>query len=163
MLFRSAPAASSLTQDIAADKQSDNLESIRNGVLKPGDNTSERWTNWNNRTTSATAALTFRWDTAQMLSGVNLYYYYDNCCAYPENIVFEYSLNGSDFTQVDYTTELVESYSLGAEYTYTFSQPVNPVALRITFTQKSGTTGSNCVGLTEAEIMTFAGKLEYHS
>lgn len=158
-----APAASSLTQDIAADKQSDNLESIRNGVLKPGDNTSERWTNWNNRTTSATTALTFRWDTAQMLSGVNLYYYYDNCCAYPENIVFEYSLNGSDFTQVDYTTELVESYSLGAEYTYTFSQPVNPIALRITFTQKSGTTGNNCVGLTEAEIMTFAGKLEYHS
>ena len=158
-----APSAAELTQDIAADKQSDVLESIRNGVTKPGDNTSERWTNWNNRTTSAQAALTFRWDTAQLLSGVNLYYYYDSCSAYPEAIAFSYSLNGTDFVPVDYTSEQVESYSLGAHYSYTFAQSVNPVALKITFTQQGGVSGSHCVGITEAEIMTYAGKLEYQS
>lgn len=158
-----APAASSLTQDIATNKQSDNLESIRNGTLKPRDNTSERWTNWNNRTTSAEATLTFAWDTAQLLSSVNLYYYYDNCCAYPESISFKYSLNGTDFTQIEVDVKQVETYSLGAEYTYTFKNIINPVALQITFTQQDGTTGNHCVGLTEAEIMTFAGQVEVNS
>ena len=158
-----APSASSLTQDIEESKQSDRLESIRNGVLKPGDNTSERWTNWNNRTTSAQATLTFQWATAQLISSVNLYYYYDSCCAYPEAVEFAYSLDGSTFYTVGSTAELVESYSLGAQYTYTFDQVVNPVALRIIFTQQNGTSGSNCVGITEAEIMTFAGQLEVNA
>lgn len=158
-----APTVSSLTQDIAPDKQSDNLQSIVNGVTKPGDNTTERWTNWNNRTTSETATLTFKWDTAQLLNSVNLYYYYDSCSAYPDNVLFEYSLNGTDFDQVSSTEKLAESYNLGEEYTYTFDKPVNPVALRITFTQQDGTSGTHCVGLTEAEIMTYAGKLEYNS
>lgn len=158
-----ASSVSSLTQDISENMQSDNLESVINGVTKPGDNTSERWTNWNNRYNSAEATLTFRWDTAQLLNGVNLYYYYDSCCAYPEKIVFEYSLNGSEYNEVPVTAELVESYSLGEKYSYTFDAPVNPVSLRITFTQQNGTSGAHCVGLTEAEIMTYAGKLEYHS
>lgn len=158
-----APSASSLEQDVPEGYQADVLESIRNGVTKPGDNDSERWSNWNNRTNSATAKLTFRWDTAQMLNSVNLYYYYDNCSAKPESVAFEYSLNGTDFTQVEATEELVEEYSLGAEYTYTFAQPVNPVALRIILTQQDGTTGNHCVALTEAEIMAFVGHLEYNS
>lgn len=158
-----APAASSLTQDIAADMQSDNLASITNGITKPGDDTTERWTNWNNRSTSSQAALTFRWDTAQMLNSVNLYYYYDSCSAYPEDIRFEYSLNGTEYEEIQYTSECLETYSLGAAYAYTFEAPVNPVSLRITFTQQGGTSGSHCVGLTEAEIMTYAGELEYNS
>lgn len=158
-----APAASGLTQDIASDKQSDNLESIKNGTTKPGDNTSERWSNWNNRTTSATAALTFQWDTAQLLSSVNLCYYYDNCAAKPESVAFEYSLDGQTFTAVNSTEELIEEYSLGAEYSYTFEKTVNPIALRVILTQQDGTTGNHCVALTEAEIMTYAGKLVYNS
>lgn len=55
-----ASNVSSLEQDIAADKQSDVLDSIINGTTKPGDNTNERWTNWSNRTVSDTATLTFR-------------------------------------------------------------------------------------------------------
>lgn len=158
-----ASAAAELTQDIAEENRSDNLDSINNGTTKPGDNTAERWSNWNNRTTSDTAVLTFRWDTAQLISSVNLYYYYDSCAAKPESVMFEYSLNGTDFEAVESLEELVEEYSLGAEYSYTFAQPVNPVALRITLVQQGGTTGSNCVALTEAEIMTYAGELEYNS
>ena len=158
-----ASAASSLSQDIDANKQSDNLESIRNGITKPGDNTSERWSNYNNRKTSATATLTFTWDTAQLLNSVNLYYYFDNCSALPESVEFSYSLNGTDFTGITATSELVEEYSMGAEYTYTFEKTINPIALKITFTQRNGTSGDNCVALTEAKIMTFAGKIEYNS
>lgn len=158
-----APQADSLTQDIDSSNQSDVLSSIINGTTKPGDNTSERWTNWNNRTNSAEATLTLTWATAQMISGVNLYYYYDNCCAYPENIEFSYSLNGQDYTVIEVTTEQIETYSLGAQYSYTFVQPINPVGLKIKLTQQNGTSGNNCVGLTELEVITYAASVEYYA
>lgn len=150
---------SQVTQDIASNKQSDSLDAITNGNTTFQDNTSERWTNWNNRTTSATATLTFTWDTAQLLSSCNLYYYYDSCCAKPEKVEFQYSLDGTNFTTVETTEEQVQSDSLGAEYAYTFEKVINPVAVRLILTQQSGTTGTNCVGLIEAEMMTYAGKL----
>lgn len=152
-----------VTQDIAAAYQSDNLASIYNGTTDPGDDTSERWSNWNNRTNSATASLTFQWVTAKLISSVNLHYYYDNCSAYPESVLFEYSLNGTEYSTVNATATQTATYSTGAAYSYTFDQVINPVYLRITFTQKNGTTGSNCVALTEVEIMGFEGALEYNS
>lgn len=158
-----APDVSYLLQDIEEGKQTDKLESIINKTTKPANDTSERWSNWNNRTTSATAALTFGWDTAHQISSVNLYYFYDYCAAKPEEVEFEYSLNGQDFTEINASELLVETYSLGEEYTYTFEKVINPVALRITFTQQNGTSGSSCVALTEAEIMTYVGKVEYHT
>ena len=156
-----APMADSLTQDIAQNYWSDKLASIKNGTLKPGDNTNERWTNWNNRTRSADATLTLTWATAQMVSGVNLYYYYDNCCAYPESLEFSYSLNGQEYTVIGHTAEQIETYSLGAMYTYTFEKPINPVGLKVKLTQQDGTSGNHCVGLTELEVMTYAASLEY--
>lgn len=158
-----APSAAGLTQDIEEGKQSDNLNSIKNGITKPGDNTSERWSNWGNRTTAETAALTFRWDTAQLLSSVNLYYYFDSCAALPEDVSFEYSLDGQTFTPIENTGEKVEEYGLGAKYIYTFANRINPVALKIILKQQGGTSGSHCVALTEAEIMTYAGKIQQNS
>ena len=158
-----APMADSLTQDIAPGKQSDNLSSIKNGTLKPGDNTNERWSNWNNRTTSADATLTLTWATAQTISSVNLYYYYDNCCAYPQSLEFSYSLNGQDYTVIGHTAKQVETYSLGAMYSYTFDTPINPVGLKVKLTQQDGTNGNHCVGLTELQVMTYAASLEYNT
>ena len=156
-----APAAV-VTQDIAAGYTSDALSAVNNGKTTFADNTAERWSNWNNRTRSATATLTFTWATAQLLESANLYYYYDNCAAYPENIEFQYSLNGTDYTTIGCTSEQVKTANVGAEYTYTFEKPINPVAVRIIFTQQGGTSGSHCVALIEAEMMTFAGALEYN-
>lgn len=119
--------------------------------------------NWNNRARSAEATLTLTWATAQMLEGVNLYYYYDNCCAYPESVEFSYSLNGQEYTTIEATAEQAETYSLGAQYKYTFAQPINPVGLKIKLTQQNGTSGSNCVGLTELEVMTYAASVEYNT
>lgn len=158
--YNVAPQAS-LSQDIPTDMQSDNLSSINNEVLKPGDNTSERWTNWNNRNTSAEATLTFTWATAQILSSVNLYYYYDGSCKYPDNIEFFYSYDGVDYKPIAATSEMMEEYYLGASYRYTFDSVINPISVQIKFTQKNGTSNGYCVGLTEAEMMTFAGAIEY--
>lgn len=158
-----APQYLTLEQDISEANQSDVLTSITNGTTKPGDNTSERWTNWNNRTTSANATLTFTWATAHNINQVDLYYYYDNCCAYPEAVEFSYSLNGVDYIEIEASAEEVETYSLGARYSYTFAEVVNPVGLKIMLTQQNGTTGSNCVGLTEVEVYTYASALEYNA
>ena len=155
-----APQADSLTQDING---SDVLESIRNGTLKPGDNTNERWSNWGNRTTSADATLTLTWATAKMIGSVNMYYYFDNCADYPAAVEFSYSLNGQEYTVIGYTEEEVETYSNGAMITYTFDQPVNPVGLKVKLTQQNGTSGSDCVALTELEVMTYAASLEYNT
>lgn len=158
-----APQRLTLEQDIASDYQSDVLSSITNGTTKPGDNTSERWTNWNNRTNSADTTLTLTWATAHMIDSVNLYYYYDNCCAYPESLEFSYSLDGQNYTVIGHTPEQVETYSLGAQYTYTFEEPINPVGLKVKLTQQNGTSGSNCVGLTELEVMTYAASMDYNT
>ena len=155
-----APMADSLSQDIPAGYESDVLTSITNGTLKPGDNTSERWTNWNYRTRSADATLTLTWATAQMVSGVNLYYYYDNCCAYPETLEFSYSLDSENYQVIGHTPERIEAYSLGEMWTYTFDEPVNPVGLKVKLTQQGGTSGAHCVGLTELEVMTYAASME---
>ena len=155
-----APMADSLSQDIPSGYESDVLTSILNGTKKPGDNTNERWTNWNYRTRRADATLTLTWATAQMVSGVNLYYYYDNCCAYPESIEFSYSLNSVDYQVIGHTAEQVETYSLGAQWSYTFDEPINPVGLKVKLTQQDGTSGNHCVGLTELEVMTYAASLE---
>lgn len=156
-----APMADSLTQDIAAGKQSDNLESIIDGETASVENTNKRWTNYNNRTTSADATLTLTWATAQVISGVNLYYRYDNCCAKPESVVFSYSLNGVDYTEISAAEAFVSSLGNGEAYSYTFANPINPVGLKVKLTQQNGTSGSNCVGLTELEVMTYAASLEY--
>ena len=158
-----APMAETLTQDIPAGYESDVLTSITNGTLKPGDNTSERWTNWNYRTRSDNATLTLTWATAQMVSSVNLYYYYDNCCAYPEALEFSYSLDNENYQVIGHTAEKAEEYSLGAMWTYTFDEPINPVGLKVKLTQQGGTSGAHCVGLTELEVMTYAASMEVQS
>ena len=155
-----APMAETLSQDIPAGYESDVLSSITNGTLKPGDNTNERWTNWNYRKNRDNATLTLFWATAQMVNSVNLYYYYDNCCAYPEEIEFSYSLNGQEYEVIGHTAENVETYYLGEMWTYTFDHPINPVGLKVKLTQQGGTSGSHCVGLTELEVMTYAASLE---
>ena len=158
-----APMAETVSQDIPAGYESDNLMSINNGVKKPGDNTSERWTNWNYRTRKDNATLTLFWATAQTVGSVNIYYYYDNCCAYPEEIEFSYSLNGLDYEVIGHSAEQIESYSLGEQWTYTFDKPINPVGLKVKLTQQDGTSGNHCVGITELEVMTYAATLEVQS
>lgn len=137
---------------------SDNLSSIVDGVTSDSSDTNARWTNYNNRNNSSTAAITFMWTTAQLISSVNLYYFTDNySAALPSFVKFEYSLNGTDFTEIGYMDVTPTAGFTKTEYV--FDQVINPIALRVTFTEQSG----HCVGLTEAEIMTYAGSVEINS
>lgn len=149
-------SAASLTEDCTPT--SDNLSSIVDGVTNNSSDTNARWTNYNNRNTSETASITFTWATAQLISSANLYYFTDNhSAALPADVTFEYSLNGTDFTNIGYQDVTPTAGFTKTEYV--FDQVINPVALRITFTEQSG----HCVGLTEAEIMTYAGKVEVNT
>lgn len=146
----------SLTEDCS--NPSDNLLSIVDGSTGYADATNMRWTNWNDRNTSSTATITFTWATAHLISSVNLYFFTDSySAALPAAVKFEYSLNGTDFTEIGCAD--VTPTAAFTKTEYVFDQVINPVALRITLTEQSG----HCVGLTEAEIMTYAGKLEYNS
>ena len=158
-----APMADSLSQDIPAGYESDNLASVNNGYKQFADDTNERWTNWNYRTRSDSATLTLTWATAQTIGSVNLYYYYDSCCAYPESVEFRYSLDNQEYVVIGHTAEQVKTTGLGAMYTYTFDNPINPVGLKVKLTQQGGTSGSHCVGLIEMEVMTYAASLEVQS
>ena len=146
----------SLTEDCA--NPSDNLLSIVDGSTGYADATNMRWTNWNDRNTSTTATITFTWATAHQISSVNLYFFTDGFSAsLPAAVNFAYSLNGTDFTEIGYADVTPTAGFTKTEYV--FDQVINPVALQITLTEQSG----HCVGLTEAEVMTFAGKLEYNA
>ncbi|MDD7652771.1 MAG: glycoside hydrolase family 2 TIM barrel-domain containing protein [Firmicutes bacterium] len=150
-----APVAS-LSEDCAST--SDNLSSIVDGVTNNSSDTNARWTNYNNRNTSETATITFTWTTAQLISSVNLYYFTDNySAALPANVQFAYSLNGIDFTSIGY--EDVTPMRGLTKTEYVFETVVNPIALQVTLTEQSG----HCVGLTEAEVMTYAGAVEYNT
>ena len=149
-------SAATLSEDCVST--SDNLSSIVDGVTNNSSDTNARWTNYNNQNTSSTAGITFTWATAQLVSSVNLYYFTDNYSAsLPSAVKFEYSLNGSDFTEIGYADVTPTGGFTKTEYVFT--QVINPVALRITLTEQSG----RCVGLTEAEIMTYAGKVDANS
>ena len=158
--------AARLSQDVPANMQSDNLNAINDGTRNPsGDSENDRWTNWNNRYQNGNVTITLVWDTAQLLSDVNLFYRYDGSCKKPEAIVFRYSLNGTDFQEVGYTESALSDISVnnGAAFTYALDEVINPVALQITFTQLGGTANGYCVGLYEVEAMTYAATLEKQS
>jgi hypothetical protein len=160
-----APQASSLSQDIPAANQSGNLDSIIDGNRNPGESTNDRWTNWGNRYNSATATLTLRWDTAQVISDLNMFYRYDNdSCRKPDQVVIRYSLDGTNFTEVGHTESALNvAVNNGAAFTYALNQVINPIAIQITFTQTGGTSGGRCVGLYELEVMTYAATFQMNS
>ena len=149
-------SSAALSEDCAST--SDNLSSIVDGVTDNSADTNARWTNYNNRNTSSTATITFTWATAQLISSVNLYYFTDNYSAsLPSSVAFSYSLDGNTYVDISY--EDVTPSGGFTKTEYVFTKVINPVALRVTLTEQSG----RCVGLTEAEVMTYAASLEYNS
>lgn len=165
-----------LSQDIAEDKQSDNLDAIKDGnVWSPildttNSNVSEqekleRWTNYNNRTASRQATLTFEFGEVKEFGYTDIYYYLDGSCKTPDSVKFSYSTDGTNFTEVKSEAFEKESHSYvndasksGMHIQYKFvddegnSISFSASTIKIEFTAKFENWVNRCVGVTEVEM-----------
>lgn len=136
------------TAYITSDVTSSDLSALRdNNTL------STAFTNLNNRTVSDKAYIQYRWDTAVLLSSIDISYIFDSCSAAPEDIDIQYSLDGSNYESIGYTgpAEEILSYK---PYNYALDETINPISIRIVFTQQMRTTGKNCISVSEVKLNT---------
>ena len=158
-----AANAAELTQDIPAELQSDTLEAIRDGStevdpnLDGGPNEST-WSNYDSaQAGNKSASIAFRYDTAQFLGQVVLYFATDSfSAALPSDVKMEVSGNGIEWTTLDITKgEATNPHTNVTRIPYTF-EPQDAVNFRITVTNKEGdpasAASSYCVSLTEVEL-----------
>src|SRR5699024_75831 len=158
-----ASNAAELTQSIPENLQSDTLEAIRDGStevdpnLDGGPNEST-WSNFDSaQAGNESASIAFRYDTAQYLGQVVLYFATDSySAALPSDVKMEVSGNGIEWTPLDITKgEATNPHTNVTRIPYTF-EPQDAVNFRITVTNKEGdpasAASSYCVSLTEVEL-----------
>lgn len=175
----SVTAAAELTQDIAADNQSDTLDAIKDGsvVYNPdskdgnGNNTT-CWSNYKNCWTTPendTAQITFRYDTQQRIGEIVTWFVSDTwSVSYPDanTTKWEYSEDGTNWTTLETTETIGEETSINGTaglgykpYTYTFDR-ITPTYLRLTVkntaTKKANRPNNNVsTGISEVELKEF--------
>ena len=156
-----APDYLDLTQ--SCKSTSDNLLAIVDGIRSDtnggGSSSSLRWSNWNTRNDAASPVITLTWATAHLVDQINLYYYTENVSTSqePTSVKFEYSLDGSDFVEIDHeeavkipdvtTGSATDKISNG--YSFKLKNTINPIAVRIILGHDVG----KFIGLTEAEVI----------
>lgn len=137
-----------------AEKTSDNLNSINDGVTNNSSDTNARWTNYNVKDNNETVYVEMDWDKQHTISYVNLYFFTDNySAAVPQSVTFSYfDKSQNDFVEVNATStpSTPQSYTAGATK-YTFEIPITTNELRINMLNQSG----HCCGLTEAEVYSY--------
>ena len=161
-----AGQAMGLTQNVPAGQESDTLEAIRDGstTVDPNNDGGANKTIWSNYTAAQNGqtetALTFRYDTAQLLGRVVLYFYTDNfSAALPSAVKLEWSNNGDEWNTIAITQEGEDTTPSDnvTRREYSFA-PQDCVFLRITLTNKEGKPSTSakayCVGLSEVELKT---------
>ena len=158
-----AAQASELTQNIPENLQSDTLEAVRDGktVVDPnldGGPNESTWSNYKSaQAGNKSASLTFRYDTAQLLGQVVMYYATDSfSAALPSKVEMEVSGNGTEWTPLTITAgEATNPNENVTRIAYTF-EPQDAVFFRVTVTNKEGDPSSSatayCVSLTEVEL-----------
>ena len=161
-----AANAAGLTQDVPAGQESDTLEAIRDGdtTASPNNSGGANPTIWSNYTAAQNGqkqtSLTFRYDTAQLLGQVVMYFYTDSySAALPSAVEMSWSNNGNEWNSLAITQdgEDTESSDNVTRRVYSFA-PQDCVFLRITLTNKEGKPATSaqayCVGLSEVELKT---------
>lgn len=144
-------------------ESSDNINSVNDGITNPSDSEKTRWTNYKSSTIGDTASVIYTWDTNQRMGSVHLYFRVDNySAALPAAVSFAVSQNpaSGEFTPITATAEALETFTYGQHYKYTFDTPADALGLKITLQQQGGTTGGKCVGLTEAQVMSYTASAE---
>ena len=164
-------SAAHMTQSVPDGQQSDSLAALTDGKTEfvqgtAGESNPNVWSNYDWSQSAANndeSYINFRYDTAQNLGQVELYYFVDSWATQmPEEVSFQWNLGSEEtgWTDLQVTAsepEKVQDTPASVyKVVYTFD-PVPAVQLRIHFTNKSGgPTGTDrqyCVGLTEAKLL----------
>ncbi len=161
-----------LSQSIPDNLQSDSLEAIVDGSTVASANSSGGpnktvWTNykWSQEADGNDKSyINFKYDTAQNLGQVELYFFTDAySTSLPKEVSFQWNLGETESGWTDVkvadTTDPVKVEQEGSEVykvVYTFASPVPAVQLRIHLTNQEGNKGGEgrnyCVGITEAKL-----------
>lgn len=152
-----APACSDLTE--TSLPASDNLRAIINGnpsLSYAAEKAQNRWTNYNSALVSGTS-ITFKWNSIQNISSVNLYYFTNSEIELPDEVSFSYfdGLKTKNLTESDITAYSKDAIDTGNnnKATYTLNAPINAASLTISFVGHRKTPGAPpYVGLNECEI-----------
>ena len=141
----------------SCDPASDSLDSLINGVKYSSSGaTSQRWTNWNDlHKAEGDPVITMKWDTAHTVSEINVFYFTDANVKMAKSIAFKYSLDGSNYTDVEYETPVrIPDVDTGNDeekvvngYSYKLKTSINPIAIQV-IPKPDGT----YVGMTEVEV-----------
>ena len=165
--------AASVTQDIPSNLQSDTLASVNDTVTQPplkntdGPNPNV-WTNYDNSQKGDTdAEIEFKYDTAQNLGKVVIYFYKDGFSArVPSNVELFYSLSdSSNYQKIEYTkTET----NLGVNYTkieYALSNSVPAVLFKVKVVNSTEVLPGRkpCTGISEIELLTSVSSFKYNT
>ncbi|QZT26838.1 discoidin domain-containing protein [Streptococcus dysgalactiae] len=160
LLDQNVSSSAKLTQDIAAELQSDKLEAIKDG--KKEINTDQtRWSNYKAaQSGKAEANLTFTYDTAQNIKQIRMTYALDKySLKLPDKVNFSWSTGGSSNLQtvVAKAQKAVEKGNL-TEIVYDLDSAVPAVIFKISLHSDTkpveGSTAKASVGLTEVELWT---------
>ena len=153
-----------LSQNIPADKQSDNLQAIKDGSTTIGDSINDYnstvWTNYKYSQEGKTKAeIIFSFLTQTKLGKAVIHFGKDNwAMRYPdkETIKFQISETGadSDWKDVEVKETIGTEKARVTPYTYDFS-PITAtyVKLLITNSAKPKMKAHNCTGITEVELL----------
>lgn len=136
------------TAIISSDVTDGDLSALRDGNL-----TTKAWTNESNATKSDKAYIQYQWATVVLLSSIDIAYNIGGKAVQPEDVDIQISTNAVDYKSVGYTASL-ETKTGGKYYRYTLDETLNPIAVRIVFTQQMRTTGDYCVAVNDVKLNT---------
>lgn len=140
---------------------SDSLASITNGITNGGENTQERWTNWNERNLANEngepkgAYVQFDWNNKYYIDRLDLWLFTDNASArIPKKVEISYLNENGEYVIATHTNTTEVSHSAG-ETTYFLDNVINTNSIRIYMQQPQL---GNCIGLSEVKVYEYVPK-----
>lgn len=140
---------------------SDSLASINNGITNGGENTQERWTNWNERNLANEsgepkgAYVQFDWKNKYDIDRLDLWLFTDNASArIPKKVEISYLNENGEYVVATHTNTTEVSHTAG-ETTYFLDNVINTNSIRIYMQQPEL---GKCIGLSEVKIYEYVPK-----
>ncbi|MDZ4994672.1 DUF4982 domain-containing protein [Clostridium perfringens] len=134
--------------------QSDNLNSINNGITNNGLDTRERWTNWNERDLTVNgepkgAYVQLDWENKYNIDRLDLWLFTDNVYGrIPKKVEISYKNEAGEYVVAPHSNTTEVSY-LAGETTYFLDEVINTDSIRIYMQQPEV---GKCIGLSEVAV-----------